>query len=132
MDQTLLVEHEIEDAPRLITELRKANVVPRAAFWLYSNESGDWNLYLVVDGIKERGGRSEYMAMHKLIGRMDDFWIDRFAVTFIDSDDPLAKAVLDHLSTRQTKIPTRVRNARLGDVFVDAAYIYPNAVIAGT
>jgi hypothetical protein len=71
------------------------------------------------------------MTLHKVINRMEDLWIDRFAISFIDSTDPLARAVLEYLSTRHTKIPTRVRNAHFGGIFMDAAYIYPNAVVSG-
>jgi len=132
MDQTLLVDHELQDVPRLIVELRKDNFIPKAVFWLYSNEDNAWNICFVMDGIKEHGSRNQYLTLVKAMRRMNDLWIDPFAVKIIDSNDPLAKAVLDHLSTRHTKIPTRVRNARLGDVFVDSAYIYPNAIVAGT
>jgi len=131
MDQTLLVDHEIQDVPRLIAELRKDHFIPKAAFWLYSSEDDAWKLCFVLGGVKEHGSRNQYLTLVKAMRRTDDLWIDPFAVKIVDSNDPLAQAVLEHLSTYPAEIPTRIRNARLGGVFVDAAYIYPNAVVSG-
>jgi hypothetical protein len=134
MDQTLLVDRELQDVPRLIEELRKDNFIPKAAFWLFTSEADEWNLCLVMDGIKEHGSSKEYLTLVKAMRRMDDLWIDPFALKLIDSTEPLAKAVLDQLARRQereAKIPIRLRKSNLGGVFADAAYIYPNAAVAG-
>ena len=54
MDQATLVEHQIDDVPRLIDQLKRDHFDVKAAFWLYTSESEQWFLYLVSDVVDRK------------------------------------------------------------------------------
>jgi hypothetical protein len=46
MDTAALVEHQIDDVPKLIGQLKLDNFYVKAAFWLYTSEADQWFLYI--------------------------------------------------------------------------------------
>jgi len=72
MDQATLVEHQIDDVPRLIDQLKRDNfdVKVKAAFWLYTSESEQWFLYLVSDVVDQKGISEAYKAVYKAMKRL--------------------------------------------------------------
>jgi len=112
MDQATLVEHQIDDVPKLIDELKVDNFDVKAAFWLYTSEAGQWFLYLVSDVVDQK------------MKRLTKLWIDPFEVKLVGTGDPVAKAVIDFVSKQHAPLATRVRGTNLGDVYIENAYIY--------
>ena len=124
MDQATLVEHQIDDVPRLIDQLKRDNFDVKAAFWLYTSESEQWFLYLVSDVVDQKGITEAYKAVYKVMKRLPNLGIDRFEVKLVGPGDPVAKAVIDFLSKQHAPVATRVRGTNLGDVYIENAYIY--------
>ncbi len=60
MDQATLVEHQIDDVPKLIDQLKMDHFDVKAAFWLYTSEAGQWFLYLVADVVDQKGITEAY------------------------------------------------------------------------
>ena len=55
MDQKLLVGPEIEGAKRLVGLMDKAGLNPRAALWVYNEDTEIWRLWIVpAPEIKEK------------------------------------------------------------------------------
>jgi hypothetical protein len=125
MDQETLVEHRIDDVPRLINQLKQANFDVKAAFWLYTSETDQWFLYLVSDVADKKGITAAYKLVHMALRRLTNVWINRFEVKLVSPTNPVAKAVTDLLSKQHSPVPTQVRGMNLGDVYLENAYIYP-------
>ena len=70
MDQATLVEHQIDDVPKLIDQLKVDNFDVKAAFWLYTSEADQWFLYLVSDVVDQKGITEAYKAVYKAMKRL--------------------------------------------------------------
>jgi hypothetical protein len=124
MDQATLVDHQIDDVPRLIDQLRKDNIDVQAAFWYYRSEADQWYLYLVSDLVDQKGYIEAYKAVLKVMEQLPDLWTHWREVKLIGPDDPLEKAVIDFRSKQRSPLPARVRGTNLGKIYIEDAYIY--------
>ena len=124
MDQATLVEHQIDDVPRLIDQLERDKIDVKAAFWLYTSEADQWFLYLVSDVVDRKGITEAYKLVYKAMRRLTNLSINRFEVKLVSPGNPVAKAVIDFLSRQHAPLATWVRGTNLGDVYIENAYIY--------
>jgi hypothetical protein len=124
MDQATLVEHQIDDVPKLIDQLKRDNLDVKAAFWLYTSEADQWFLYLVSDMVDQKGITESYKLVYKAMKRLPRLSIDPFEVKLVGPGDPVAKAIIDFLSKQRAPLARRVRGTNLGDVYIENAYIY--------
>ena len=53
-----------------------------------------------------------------------DLGINPFEVKLIGLNHPLAKAVIDYLAKQRAPLPTWIDGVRLGDIYIESAYIY--------
>jgi len=119
---------QIKDGLRLINRLGREGVTVKAAAWVKENESGQWYLYLATPLVGEDDAtRPAYRRVNNVVRDMqeDGFWIDPFEIKVIGPHDPIARDILAHRSSHPARIPTRFQGARLGELAVDEAYIYP-------
>jgi hypothetical protein len=130
MDQTSLVEHQIDDVTRIIDELKVENFGVNAAFWLYTSEADQWFLYIVSDIVDEKGIAEAYRLLYSAMRRLPNLWINRFEVKLVDPKDPAATAIIEFAKSQETPLPTWVRGTRLGDVYIERAYIYGDTKLA--
>jgi len=131
MAQATLVEMQIDDGQRLIQELSKQGVVVSAAGWVRENESGQWYFYIATPLVSKEGGkRPAYKRVNSIIRELQEegFWIDPFEIKLISPDDPITKDLMANRRSGSTRIPTRFNGARLGDLAIDEAFIYPQEV----
>lgn len=124
MDQATLVEPEINDVPRLIDHLRRDGFDVKAAFWLYTTEADQWFLYIASDAVNHEGFIEAYKAVGRAMRQLPDLQIGPFQVKLVAPDDPVAKAVIDFHSRQQARLPMRIRATRLGDAYIEDAYLY--------
>jgi hypothetical protein len=124
MDQATLVEHQIDDVPRLIDQLKGDTFDVKAAFWLYTSEADQWFLYLVSDVVDRVGTTEAYKIVYRSMRQLTDLWINPFEVKLIGPDDPIAKAVMEMRANMRAPLPTRVRGSKLGEIYIENAYIY--------
>ena len=130
MDQTILVNRRLEDVPRLMSQLEAANFEVKTAFWLYTSESGQWFLYIVSDVVDKDGGIVAYGRAYGVMRQLTDLRINPFEVKLIGLNHPLAKAVIDYLAQQRAPLPTWIDGMRLGDIYIESAYIYGGASTA--
>lgn len=124
MDQTTLVEHQIDDAARLIEELKVENFGVNAVYWLYTSEADQWFLYIVSDMVEQKGLAESYRTLYKAMRRLTNLWINRFEVKLVEPNDPAAKAVIDFAKMQDAPLATWIRGTKLGDLYIERAYIY--------
>jgi hypothetical protein len=124
MDQAPLVEHQIDDVPRLINQLKGDKFVVTAAFWLYTSEADQWFLYLVSDVVDLVGTTEAYKIVYRSMRQLTDLWINPFEVKLVGPHDPIAKEVADFQVHTHAPVPMHIRGSRLGNIYVENAYIY--------
>ena len=128
MAQATLVEMNIQDGQRLIDRLIQDGVTVSGAAWVKESESGDWYLYLVTPLVGADGGKkSAYHRVNEVIRQMQQEGIltEVPEKKVVGPHDPIAKDMLAHRGGRPTRIPTRFEGARLGELAVDEAFLYP-------
>jgi hypothetical protein len=121
MDQATLVEHQIDDVPKLIAQLKRDNFDVRAAFWLYTSEADQWFLYIVSDVVDQRGITTAYKTVYEAMERLTNLSIDPFEVKLVGPGDAVAKAVIDFLSKQHARGVARVRGTNIGNVYIENA-----------
>ena len=124
MDQATLVEPEIDDVTRLVDQLRRDNLDVKAAFWLYTSEADQWFLYIASDAVDREGITEAYKAVGRAMRRLADLRIDRFQVKLVAPDEPVAKAFIDFQSGQHARLPRRIRATKLGEVYIENAYLF--------
>src|SRR5262245_47507467 len=68
MDQSILVDEQINDGKRLFDRLAEEGVAVTAACWLKESESGWWHLYIATPLVGEDGGKKQaYRRMNEVI-----------------------------------------------------------------
>ncbi|HEY7422805.1 MAG TPA: hypothetical protein VH682_00965 [Gemmataceae bacterium] len=127
MDTYTLVTELKEDGRKLVEELLQRGFDVSAAFWLKASEKEEWNFYIVSPMVESQGLREAYMTLHPLVRAMPQpFWIELPDITLIGPSNPIAQ---DVLAIQKRKAGTRLTPAnwqgrRLGNVSIDAAYLY--------
>jgi hypothetical protein len=128
MAQASLVEMQIKEGQTLLERLDHEGIAVTAAGWVKESESGDWYLYLATPLVGEDGAtRPAYGRVNAVIRKMEEegFRMDPFDKKVIGPHDPIAKALATHRQARPGGPPTRFRGSRLGELYVEEAYIYP-------
>jgi hypothetical protein len=96
----------------------------KAAFWLYTSEADQWFLYVVSDVVDQLGTTEAYKIVYRSMRRLPGIWINPFEVKLVGPDDPIAKEIVDFQAKTHAPLPTRVRGSRLGNIYIENAYIY--------
>jgi hypothetical protein len=125
MHQATLVEHQIDDVPKLIDQLKRDKFDVKAAFWLYTSEADQWFLYLVSEVVDQVGTTAAYKIVCGSMRRMTGLWINPFEVKLVGPDDPISQAVVDFQASMHAPVPTRVRGPNFGKIYIENTYIYP-------
>jgi hypothetical protein len=127
MDHRTLVTNQIEDAGKLIARLTETGFPVLAASWLKESDSGEWYLYLVTPAVDEEGQFKAYRRIHPVLWGMwqENLSIHPFDIKLVGPSEPVAKALADVYEHHPRMILNRYNGARLGNVALDAAYIYP-------
>lgn len=128
MAQTTLVEMQMSEAQRLIDRLNRDGVDVIAAAWVKEEESGDWYLYLATPLVTEdKGTPPAYRRLNSLVRAMQEegFGLDPFEIKMIGPHNPTAQAIVANRGPRACGPPRRFAGARLGELAVEQAWIYP-------
>jgi hypothetical protein len=127
MDQGALVEMQIEDGRRLLERLVGEGVPVTAATWVKEDVDGPWFLYLVTPLVREDGPtRPAYRRMIAVIREIPQpFWVDPMEIKVVGPDGPVGKAIQDLHRQYPGRSPMWYKGARLGDVSIEGAYVYP-------
>jgi hypothetical protein len=124
MDQSSLVTEQIDAGSQLAKEFNEYAKL-RAAFWVKESDTGHWYFYLVSDQIDDSNFDLAYGELVRIEGKHRNEWIDPFQVKVAGVDDSVARAVLKIQQELSSTVPTRLRQIRLGDLFVDELCLYP-------
>lgn len=131
MDKTILVEKElimplevdIEGGRTLLKALEKVDFGVRAALWLYSSDSGRWRLMLGSSLVDQEGPKSAYTVVQSELAKLKPrSRISLWDTSVAGLNDDLIRALLTH--DYQILAEDWLRKLVIGNVFIEAAYIY--------
>ncbi len=128
MAQATLVEMQMKEGQTLLDRFAHEGISVTAAGWVKESDSGEWYLYLATPLVSEDGAtRLVYRRMNAVIRKMEEegFRMYPFDKKVIGPDDPIARDMVAHRQSRPGGPPTQFLGSRLGDLYVDEAYIYP-------
>ncbi len=126
MDQETLVGEMIDAGKQLLERLVAEGVPVAAGFWVKETETGRWYLYIATPLVPEDGGTLEAYGRINAVRRQmpESFGLGRFQVRAVSQSSPVGEAVVDLLKRYPGQGPIRYPGYRLGDVSVEAAYVY--------
>jgi hypothetical protein len=131
MDQTALVDEQIEDGKRLLERLAEAGFAVTAAGWVKESERDRWYLYLVSPLVEEQGIRTAYGRIHPLVRQMPQpFEVGPFDVKAVGPREPMAEAILDLHRRQRGRSPLRYGSFPFAHLNIEGVYLYPLAAAA--
>jgi hypothetical protein len=125
MDQISLVDRRIDDGQKLVLQLARDDFKVTAAFWLKPSEDNWWNLYIATKAVDENGPAMAYRALQKSQQQLIGTTISLVDVKLIGASNPITRDVLKIQRQYSGSAPIRFGGARLGNVSVEEALIYP-------
>ena len=125
MDQTLLVEDQINEGRELIEQLIKNGLEVTAACWL-KTEDRRWLLYIVSPVVDSDEPVEAYRRAQAAVQQMPQlYWVGHLDFTLIGPSNPIAKGILEFRRRFPGKSPNYYRGDRFGGRNIEGAYIYP-------
>jgi hypothetical protein len=132
MDQTTLVERDIEEGRRLVQALDEEGFPVVAAFWYYIADEDVWRLIVASPIVADQGPRAAYSEIQRVIGtRGISLPLQQISVEAPDA--PLVTELRIFAGTAGTSYVggTYFHRTSVGDVFVEGAYVYRAERIVG-
>jgi hypothetical protein len=128
MAQAALVESQFNAGQTLINRLPYEKVTVTAAAWVKESDTGDWYLYLATPLVSEgESTRMAYRAVNAAILKMqqeDGFERESLEIKVIGPYNPITRDLVANRG-RPGGPPVPFRGSRLGELYVEEAYIYP-------
>jgi hypothetical protein len=124
MDQSTLVNPQIEAGKWMIDEFAKHYPV-KAAYWLRSDEDGDWYLYLASDKINDANFDIAYGEVLRITSMSRNSWLNPFRVKVVGMDDSVARAIAAFTKNYPGTTPMLISGGTVGNVWMDGAIVYP-------
>lgn len=128
MDSIALVEEKISAGRNLVERLTASGIPVTAAAWVKPTERFKWYLYLVTPLVGENGGvRPAYRRINPVIRQLQDEGVamDFFETMVVGRTSSTGEAIAVVSQQNSSRRVTRYDGAYLGDLSIDAAYVYP-------
>ncbi len=127
MDQVPLVIEEKDAGAELVRRFHETMPV-KAAFWLQTEASSQWYLYIASEAIDDTTLDRGYREVSQLTRSMPTPYLDPFHVKLIGADHPLARAALDIHRRYPGSSATNFDGMSFGGIGVEGVYIYPSTI----
>lgn len=124
MDQSTLVEDQIDDGRRFVERFAADGNPVQAAFWVKTAEEGLWFLYVATEIVDREGPAAAYRAVHAALRKLGESWVPSSAIKVISPNNPVAQDVLAVMARHPGRLATRFDGKTLGSTAVEQTYIY--------
>lgn len=125
MDQSTLVEEQIDDGRRFVERFAADGNPIQAAFWVKTAEEGLWFLYLASELVDREGPAAAYRAVHNSLRKLGQPWISSSEIKVVSPNNPIAQDIFSVMKRYPGRLATRHGGKQLGSMAVDQTYIYP-------
>ncbi|MFA6916135.1 MAG: hypothetical protein WC222_07040 [Parachlamydiales bacterium] len=128
MDKTTLVEKQIQEGKLFVSELDKANLGIRAAFWLYDENDSSWKLYIASSSEKlnpEKDILDSYRILTEIMRSIPNLYqINPSDIVLISLDHPIIKNIGPLIQTGTEIVDITFSNTLLNNIYVEGMYLY--------
>lgn len=124
MDQSTLVENQIDDGRRFVERFAADGNPVQAAFWVKTAEEGLWFLYVATDIVDRAGPAATYRAVHASLQKLGESWVSSSEIKVVSPSNPIARDVLAVMARHPGRLATRFGGKTLGAMAVEQTYIY--------
>ncbi len=125
MDQSTLVDKQINDGRRFVERFAVDGNPVQAAFWVKTAEEGLWFLYVASEVVDLHGSAWAYRAVHASLRKLTDVDVVSSEVKVIGTSNPIAKDVIAIQEKHPGRLATWYGGKKLGSMSVDRVYLYP-------
>lgn len=124
MDQSTLVEDQIDDGRRFVERFAADGNPVQAAFWVKTAEEGLWFLYVATEIVDREGPAAAYRAVHAALRKLGESWVPSSEIKVISPNNPVTQDVLAVMARHPGRLATRFGGKTLGSIAVEQTYIY--------
>ena len=132
MDQSTLVENQINDGRRFVERFAADGNSVQAAFWAKTAEDGLWLLFVATDLYDREGPAAAYRAVHASLRKLGESWVSSSGINVVSPSNPIAKDVLAFMNRNPGRLSTRSGSMSIGSMAIEQAYIYAPLVYTFT
>ena len=125
MDQTVLVDADVELGRQVVEALDASDLRARAAFWFYEPDAGEWRLFLGASMVDKEGPKAALSEISKALetrGLRDRLPLYRISAVGLKTS--IVKALRRVIKTGSDISGVRVTNNVVNGVLIHDAYIY--------
>lgn len=125
MDQELLVDRQIDDGEKLLSQLVRSGFDVTVGFWVLTSEDHSWLLYIGSTNIDPGTIGDAYRALYASLTHIPDVSLSLSDVRLVQPSNPIARDAIAERDRRRGRIPLRYCGKHLGNMAIEEAYIYP-------
>src|SRR5262245_2433826 len=120
MDQSTLVETQVDDGKKLLDRLVEEGIPVTAAAWLKEKDGGYWFFYIASPLVNaRRGPLAAYRRVDEVMSRLPEPpWIGPSQIKLVEPSSPVSKAIQDVQRRVRGPSAARCEADQLGDVEV--------------
>lgn len=132
MDQTTLVDRDIEEGRHLVEALDTAGFPVTAALWYFSAQEGIWRLVIASSKVKELGPRAVYTEIQSTM-QSANITLPLTQISAVPPDAPIVTEVRIFAGTGGAPYigGYHLFHTALGNIFIEEAYVYRAERIVG-
>jgi len=121
---TTLTEDDLDFGKRLTERLKAERFPFRGVFWLYDDETDDWQLVVATDLVEKEGPRKTYLRLAKVTSSVagSDFQLMR--ISAINPRGPLYRALSSTFGKTASVLGARLRQTVVNGILIPEAYLY--------
>jgi hypothetical protein len=124
MAQTTLVKERIDEGQRLLDQLIADQFPITAACWIRAIDDDTWRLYIATP-LAELPDNQAYRAIVMAMQNLAPSSLGWRDIKAIGPTHSVTLDILDNQRRFAPEILKHYRNSRLGDLYIEEAYIYP-------
>jgi hypothetical protein len=140
MVKTSLVERDVVEGKRFLDALNDRSalrfgsktiaLIPadrfriKAAFWWYSSESSEWQLFIATPLVDEEGPLQAYRDINAVLASHLDLDLSLQNISVLSPKEPLVKAINKAMKIAPGQDGARFTRSALNGTFVEDAFVY--------
>ena len=132
MDQSTLVEAQIDEGRRFVERFAADGAPVRAAFWAQTDPDGFWYLYVALAGVEHTGTSEAYRAARKSLQKLGDIELKGSWIKIVGPDHSVAEGVVAITAANPSRSGTRYGGQSFGPMSVEHLYVYPSQLFTFT
>ncbi|HUY89939.1 MAG TPA: hypothetical protein VMV10_14480 [Pirellulales bacterium] len=125
MDQSTLVDNQVDDGRRLVERFAADGNPVQAAFWVKTADEGLWFLYVATEIVDRGGPAAAYRAVYESLHKLKEPSVALSEIKLVSPSNPIAKDVLAIMARYPGRLAPRFGGNKLGSMAVEQTYIYP-------